>query len=101
MPTLKNLGYRIKSFLMGESGIVEKVEQAPLIDENDRVISYPVDYYSNLPMQVTFRNPLGEQIKSLTSMTLKDIEFKHSFKVFVYKIYRPGDKFPWERKWKN
>ena len=79
---------------MGENGIVEKVEQAPLIDENDRVISYPKDYYGNLPKQITFRNPLGKQITSLTSMTLKDIEFKRSFRVFVYNSYKLGDKFP-------
>lgn len=94
MSSLKNLRYRIRRFLIGESGIVEKVEPAPLIDENDRIISYPIDYYSNLPRQVTFRTPLGEQITTLTSMTLKDIEFKHSFMVPVYKSYKSGDKFP-------
>ena len=96
--TIRNLGYRMKIFFQGESGIVERVEPTSLTDNSGQIINYYRDYYGHLPEQVTFRNPLGEEVTSLTPKILKNVEFflglnqAHAFP--VYKSYIPGDKFP-------
>ena len=98
METLKNLGYKINRLFRGESGVVEKVGHAPLTDNSGQIINYYKDYYGSLPEQVTFRNPLGEEVTNLTLKILKNVEFfielnqAHAFP--IYKTYKPGDNFP-------
>lgn len=84
-----NLKYRIKRILQGESGIVEKVEPAPKGDY------YIKDYYKNQPMEITFRNPIGELVKELSPLTYKALPDNIGWSsASVYKTYKPGDKFP-------
>ena len=95
MKTLKNLGYRIKRFFQGESGIVEKVdyftefikyENGDYVEDEEHL--YLKDDLGKFPEKITFRTPLGESIAKVgyTERT--------SFSKFEYKSYKPGDKFP-------
>ncbi len=93
MKNLKNLGYRIKRFFQGESGIVERVESQDPSDKNN----YWKDDDMNLPKRIFVRNTLGELVEMNNPMIL---ESRDSFKgsgyidYRVYKQYKSGDKFP-------
>ena len=92
-----NLLYKIKRFFQGESGGIEKTGPVQLYDENNRILGYDIDYYGNLPRQVTFRNPLGEEVTRLSQLTSEErIDFKDnkSYSIRFYKNYKVGDKFP-------
>mgnify|MGYP001560194202 FL=1 len=84
MSNLKNLSYRIKSYFIGKSGIVEKVECVSKITN-----SYYKDDLGNFPQKVTFTNPLRKSLTQ-TSYSLKKIG-RCKFK---YKTYKSRDKFP-------
>ena len=58
MSNLKNLSYRIKSYFIGKSGIVEKVECFSKITESKKGNSYFKDEFGNFTQKVTFINPL-------------------------------------------
>lgn len=91
----QNLLYKIKRFLLWESGIIEKVEEYSIDNKEEVSINfYPLkDDFGNHPQKVTFRNPLGE---------LKiDYAVEEKVKVgsplnyaFRYRRYKVGDKFP-------
>ena len=91
----KNLRYRIKRFLLWESGIVEKVQEYPAENKNIFEINFLKDRFGNLPQLVTFRNPLGE-LKQGYSMEKRVILNNNgeSYFAFRYRRYKVEDKFP-------
>ena len=107
MSKLKNLSYRIKSYFMGESGIVEKVQEYHLENKNNNSPKgYSLkDSFGNMPQSITFENLLGE-IKTQYAMEEKVIVNNRGFKTifafryktynfaFRYKTYKIWDKFP-------
>ena len=98
MATLQNLSYRIKRFFDGESGIVIKIEPVPSIYPSTKFIPlYHKDDSSNLPMQLTIKNDLGELVTRLTPLIAEKInnpKIDYPEYSWNYKTYKPGDKFP-------
>lgn len=92
MKIRENLGYRIKRFFEGESGIVEKVE---LFDIENSPNKPATDYYKQYPTMVTVRTPLGDLVKIQSPLTTEYLPDNIGlFSASVYKIYKPGDRFP-------
>ena len=96
MGTIKNLRYRTKRFFQGESGIVERLDEAPSIDSFGQGINYYKDNKGNLPKGITFRNPLGKLVTRLSSMVLVPTEMFLDMPSARrrYKPYEIGDQFP-------
>ena len=93
-----NLLYKIKSFFLGESGVVEKVQEYPIDNKKDvSTNGYSLkDNFGNLPQFVTYRNPLGElktgyAIEERVKVKSPIDGYIYAFK---YKTYKVGDKFP-------
>ena len=90
---MKNIAYMVKRFMRGESGVVIMVETLPADDQN----LYRRDSTGALPKRVTFRNPLGEIVTSLTPLThIRAEKYKNGnmYPLSYYKKYGHGDPFP-------
>lgn len=92
-----NLKYRLKRLFQGESGVVERVNEAPNTDGFGQFVKYWKDDTGNFPKSVTFRNPLSELVTVLSSMVLMPTEtFKDKPYELTreYKQYQLRNQFP-------
>ena len=89
MGLLKKIRYGIKRFLQGEEGIVESVEE-------NVFGNLPRDDFNGIPQRVIIKNPLGERIKSYSSMGLVLVGGEDGFPKAIkkYKTYSPGERYP-------
>ncbi len=88
----QNLLYRLKRFFNGESGRIIKVEDL-LTDEKPNYIR---DGYGRSPKKITFINPLGELVMSISlleRLRLPKSLGKPNY-IKMYKDYSLGMDFP-------
>lgn len=94
---LINILHTAEKLIIGERGMVEKVE---LITNSNGKLQR--DCVGNLPYLVTFKTHLGRTVKKLSTKTIEAFGICYDntkfddfiYDSFIYKQYKPGDKYP-------